>query len=334
MPTQIQVRRDAAATWTSVNPTLASGEIGFETDTGKVKVGDGTTAWASLAYLAGEGGGLTDGDYGDVVVSSSGTVLSVERVLQSNGVNSAVSNSTVLASNNGTAGASYSSVISSQGSTADGTLSSVIASNASSTDALYSTVVSGEECTATAEYSSVIGALFSSILGSGPGSAGGNVIMSSFQGEIPDGVFSAALISGDNTSNPVSNSLAMGFDPAFGPAASKDFRTIHLMAENGNAHLAGAIYFGVDTWTTDVPSGGGSLGYAASNIELTNGTGVMRVTTGGNADITGNSVRIRTNSTPATATALGNKGEIRWDADYIYVAVDANTWKRAALTTW
>jgi len=53
--TQIQVRRGTASQWTSANPTLASGEWGYETDTGKVKIGDGTTAWTSLAYFgAGE----------------------------------------------------------------------------------------------------------------------------------------------------------------------------------------------------------------------------------------------------------------------------------------
>lgn len=44
-------RRDTAANWTSVNPTLAAGEFGYETDTGKLKIGDGTTAWNSLEYL-------------------------------------------------------------------------------------------------------------------------------------------------------------------------------------------------------------------------------------------------------------------------------------------
>lgn len=47
--TKIQLRRDSAADWTSTNPTLAEGEIGIETDTGKFKIGDGTTAWNSLA---------------------------------------------------------------------------------------------------------------------------------------------------------------------------------------------------------------------------------------------------------------------------------------------
>lgn len=48
---QIQFRRDTAAAWTAANPTLASGEIGFETDTAKHKLGNGSAAWNSLAYV-------------------------------------------------------------------------------------------------------------------------------------------------------------------------------------------------------------------------------------------------------------------------------------------
>lgn len=48
--TAIQVRRGTAAQWTSANPTLSSGEWGFETDTGKVKIGNGSSAWTSLSY--------------------------------------------------------------------------------------------------------------------------------------------------------------------------------------------------------------------------------------------------------------------------------------------
>lgn len=46
-----QQRRDTAANWTSANPTLLAGEIGVETDTGLLKIGDGSTAWTSLDYL-------------------------------------------------------------------------------------------------------------------------------------------------------------------------------------------------------------------------------------------------------------------------------------------
>lgn len=47
-----RIRRDTAANWTSVNPVLKLGEPGLETDTRRVKYGDGSTAWASLSYSA------------------------------------------------------------------------------------------------------------------------------------------------------------------------------------------------------------------------------------------------------------------------------------------
>ena len=50
MPTQIQLRRDTAADWTSNNPTMAAGEFGWESDTNRFKIGTGTTAWNSLEY--------------------------------------------------------------------------------------------------------------------------------------------------------------------------------------------------------------------------------------------------------------------------------------------
>lgn len=56
MPIQIQYRRGTAAEWTSANPLLAAGEPGYETDTGKFKVGNGSTYWNSLAYSSGATG--------------------------------------------------------------------------------------------------------------------------------------------------------------------------------------------------------------------------------------------------------------------------------------
>ena len=48
---QFQIRRGTASQWTSANPTLASGELGLETDTLLVKAGNGVTAWTSLSYI-------------------------------------------------------------------------------------------------------------------------------------------------------------------------------------------------------------------------------------------------------------------------------------------
>lgn len=49
----IQVRRGTAADWTSANPTLAAGEVGYETDTERWKIGNGTQSWTALTYRYG-----------------------------------------------------------------------------------------------------------------------------------------------------------------------------------------------------------------------------------------------------------------------------------------
>ena len=52
MATRMQQRRGTAAQWTAANPILAAGEIGFETDTSKFKMGNGSSNWAALTYFA------------------------------------------------------------------------------------------------------------------------------------------------------------------------------------------------------------------------------------------------------------------------------------------
>ncbi len=50
--TKIQHFRGTAARWTEINPVLAAGELGLETDTNKIKFGDGTSTWSALSYAA------------------------------------------------------------------------------------------------------------------------------------------------------------------------------------------------------------------------------------------------------------------------------------------
>lgn len=70
MAVKLQLRRDQAANWTSVNPTLSAGELGVELDTGKLKVGNGTTAWNSLSYI-----GLTPAEISTAISNAIADVI-------------------------------------------------------------------------------------------------------------------------------------------------------------------------------------------------------------------------------------------------------------------
>lgn len=67
MATKIQIRRGISASWDTVNPILSSGEVGFETDSYKFKIGDGSSRWTQLDYFSGE----------DFIVSASANALAL-----------------------------------------------------------------------------------------------------------------------------------------------------------------------------------------------------------------------------------------------------------------
>lgn len=51
-------------------------------------------------------------------------------------------------------------------------------------------------------------------------------------------------------------------------------------------------------------------------------------------DVNAESIRLRNPNTPASATAIGEAGEIRWDSNYIYICIATNTWRRIQHDTW
>ncbi len=85
----------------------------------------------------------------------------------------------------------------------------------------------------------------------------------------------------------------------------------------------------------------GSIAFLTSNTERFRCDSSGRLLVGTSTDsggallqVNGDRIRVGTAKTPASATAAGTAGEICWDASYIYVCTAANTWKRAALSTW
>ena len=97
LKTQIKLRNDTAAAWTTANPVLGKGEIGIEIDTNKLKIGDGTTAWSSLAYfggnftITGSGNTIVDASYENGVLTLTkgnrltGSGLTADTILLGNG---------------------------------------------------------------------------------------------------------------------------------------------------------------------------------------------------------------------------------------------------------
>ena len=58
--TRIVLRNDVAAKWLEVNPTLLKGEIGVESDTNKIKIGDGSRTWSELPYFVSSADAVVD----------------------------------------------------------------------------------------------------------------------------------------------------------------------------------------------------------------------------------------------------------------------------------
>jgi len=135
---------------------------------------------------------------------------------------------------------------------------------------------------------------------------------------------------------------------------------LHLAGEVGS-NIPGVRIerTGVRAYTTDVSDAGqfritdntqGAdvlvvTGGANSAVTLqTQGTGMLNLRAGGASRLElysdgkvvlpGNNLRIATARTIASSTAAGSAGEIAWDANFIYICVATNTWRRIAHATW
>lgn len=72
-------------------------------------------------------------------------------------------------------------------------------------------------------------------------------------------------------------------------------------------------------------------GLATFNRQIVGAQGEYLI---GLLDINHDQIRLRSDKTPASAAAAGDKGTICWDASYIYVCTATDTWKRVAIGTW
>ena len=92
-----------------------------------------------------------------------------------------------------------------------------------------------------------------------------------------------------------------------------------IFLSRGDGTSTTDVFIGVDGQNSYFNSGNFGIGTSSPSIKL---------------DVNSDSIRVRTAKTPTSSGATGTQGEIAWDANYVYVCVATNTWKRAALSTW
>lgn len=133
-------------------------------------------------------------------------------------------------------------------------------------------------------------------------------------------------------------------DLAFVRNGVEKFRIGSTQSSIGALFLSGALTFCADAWNTSADAknrlyfqtnGRSFYGSQDGHQFQSSSNGMVGfIGNDGTMQISGNSLRISTSSTPVNGTTTGNAGEIRWDASYIYVCTSANTWKRAALSSF
>ncbi len=168
--TKIQHFRGTAARWTEINPVLAAGELGLETDTNKIKFGDGTSTWSALSYAGGSSSVTTLDSLTDVTAPSPAT----DDILKWNGtawVNATPAATSSLPTQTGNAG----ELLVTNGT--DASWSNTVQANAAATPAL---VVKGaaSQSTSLQEWQDSTGTVKSKISSSGSIYAGSTIITS------------------------------------------------------------------------------------------------------------------------------------------------------------
>lgn len=349
MGDRIQLRRGTTEEWVFANPILQAGEPGYETSTQKVKLGNGVDRWSELLYLEADAdsvswSAVTDkpsvfppdttslatvaisGNYEDLVGIPSEFVPSSHKASHAAGGSDALAPSDIgaapAASPTFTDGATFSTSSLVEVSSATGRAAPV------PTEIRLSTTSAGSDWSTTDAWGR-LGFHSADTSGNGPATqAAVDAVSTNTAGSLSNLVFKlwngvSLATRGTLTAN--------GLDiPG----------VITVSATPGSA----GSYLPSVCFENDANTGFGSLSSDTASI-FTGGTERLRVDSSGRVsigttspssllDINSDKIRLRTAKTPASASDTGNAGDICWDANYVYVCVATNTWKRSALSTW
>ncbi len=354
---QMQQRSDTAANWTAAGPTLLAGEIGYETDTGKFKIGDGTTAWGSLAYLPIPDGSGNLTIAGNLEIGSTGTLTfegstandfettlavtdpTADRTITLPDVSGTVVTTGDTGSVTSTMIADGTIVDADVSPTAEIAVSKLANGTANQVLVTDGTDVSwSDDLTLAGDFTVPLGTAaapsihFSGDTNTGIYSPAADQLALSTNGTGRLFVDASGNV-GVGTSSPgrvfgISRSIA----PAIQLTESSTDKVDEVVRASNNLSIRAGETDSTGTSAIEFRTNAQNRMYIDSSGRLLVGT--SSDSGGALLQVNGDRIRVATAKTPASATATGTAGEICWDADYIYVCTATNTWKRAALSTW
>jgi len=180
----------------------------------------------------------------------------------------------------------------------------------------------------------VTGAVTGNVAGNVTGNLAGNVTSSG-----ASSFTNVAITGGSVNGATVGNATpASGAFTSISTTGTATLATVDINAGDIDGTNIGANTPDSGAFTVLSASGTATLATVDINAGAIDGTNIGAATPGTGVfsalSTSGDSITIQTTQTPASASATGTTGEIAWDAEYIYVCVASNTWKRVAISTW
>jgi hypothetical protein len=303
---RVQNKRGTAANLASVNPTPLAGELVWESDTNRLKVGSGSTAYTSLAYV-----GTNSPTFTGQVTIANGSVEAPSLLLSDTDVDTGlywVQENTIAIACGGTQRlrVSGSSFFIGSAQILVGTTTSRTAGPAVHPVFQFEGINAGSVS-------------YQCICGSTTATVSPQIILARHRGAVGE---STIVQSGDSLG-------LIRFNGGDGVDCVSIGATIECRVDGtpGADDMPGRLTFNT---TAD----GANTSTERMRITAAGLVGIATTAPTATLDVNANTLRLRTARTPASASATGNAGDICWDSSFLYICTATNTWRRISHASW